>query len=171
MRRLALFAFCTGLATATFAQAQVQQPAAAEAEALSRRYIAALHMDQSLKPMMLSMTEVMVEQQAKRHPNLSDAQRKQLTGAINAAIQDVYDKGLFDKMADKMIPGMVAVFSVGELKALAEFYESPTGQSIVGKLPAFGQIGGKAVAELMPEMQKDLEARIVKNVEALKLND
>lgn len=174
MRILALTMFCLGLAAAGVAEAQVQVAPVApspEAEALSRRYIEALHMEQSLKPMILSMTEAMVEQQTQRYPRLTDAQKKQVAGAINTAVQEVYDKGLIDKMAEKMIPGMTAVFSVDELKALAEFYESPTGQSIVGKLPAFGQISSKAIVQLMPEMQQELQGRILKNIEALKLGD
>jgi hypothetical protein len=68
-----------------------------------------------------------------------------------------------------MVPGMATVFSVDELKALVAFYESPVGQSIIGKMPALGEISGKAVVELMPEMQADIEARVQRNIDALKL--
>lgn len=176
MRRLGLIVFLAGLATAGLAEAgqKPPEPAAApaapspEAEALARRYIAAMHMEQSMKPMLLTMTDAMIKQQAQRYPNLTESQRAQLTQAVMSAVEDSYNQDLLGRMADKMIPGMATVFSVDELRALAEFYESPTGQAIVAKMPAFGKISARAVIELMPEMQNDLQARIAKNVEALK---
>ncbi|PHY20003.1 hypothetical protein CSW59_09130 [Caulobacter sp. BP25] len=154
------------------AEAKVQASAAApsaEAMALTRRYIAAMRMEQSMKPMMLSMVDAMIEQQAQRYPNLNDDQRKRLAGAVMAAVEDVYNNGLMARIADKMAPGMATVYSVDELKALVAFYESPIGQGIIEKMPALGQISGRAIMELLPEMQNDLQSRIVKNVEALNL--
>ena len=175
MRALGLIVFCAGLAASgmTEAKAQAAAPAvapSAEAMALTRRYIAAMHMDQSMKPMMLSMVDAMVKQQAQRYPNLTAAQRERLAGAVMAAVTDAYNDGLMTRMADKMAPGIATVFSIDELKALVDFYESPKGQAIIGKMPALGEISGRAVMEMVPEMQNDLQARIVKNVEALKLD-
>jgi hypothetical protein len=44
---------------------------------------------------------------------------------------------------------MIAVFSVEELNALAAFYGSPVGQSIVTKFPVY-------MAEVMPVIQLEL---------------
>jgi hypothetical protein len=169
MRKLALLAFCGALIATSGAFAQSTAQPSAEALALTRRYLAAMHMDTSMKPMLLSMTGQMVRQQAQRYPNLNDAQRERLAAAINEAVNDAYDQGLLERMAEKMVPGMATAFSVDELKALVAFYESPVGQSIIGKMPALGEISGKAVVELMPEMQADIEARVQKNIDALKL--
>lgn len=137
--------------------------------ALTRRYITAMHMDESMKPMMLSMMDAMIKQQAQRYPKLTDEQRKRLAGAVMAAVEEAYNDGLMARIADKMAPGIATVYSVDELKALVTFYESPMGQGIIKKMPALGEISGRAVMELLPEMQNDLQARIVKNVEALDL--
>lgn len=169
MRKLALLTFCCALIAASGAFAQSSPQPSPEAVALTRRYLAAMHMDTSLKPMVLSMTGQMVRQQAERYPKLNDAQRERLAAAINEAVAEAYNEGLLEKMAEKMVPGMATVFSIDELKALVAFYESPLGQSIIGKMPALGEISGKAVVELMPEMQADMEARVQKNLEALKL--
>lgn len=174
VRVLGVLVFCAGLTVGGLVEAKVQvsgPPVApfAEAMALTRRYIAAMRMEQSMKPMMLSMVDAMVQQQAQRYPNLTDEQRKRLAGAVMAAVEEVYSDGLMAKITDKMAPGVATVYSVDELKALVTFYESPMGRTIVDKMPALGEVSGRAVMELLPEMQNDLQTRIVKNVEALNL--
>ena len=52
---------------------------------------------------------------------------------------------------------MAEVFTAGELDALAVFYGSPVGQSIVAKFPVY-------MAEIMPVIQREL-ARAVREVE------
>lgn len=153
------------------APAAVQAEPSAKALALTRRYIAAMHMDASMKPMLGGMLETMTAQRMAGLPDLTDTQRSQLTGALNEAMMESLDDGLMTKLMDRMIPGFASVYSEAELQALVDFYEGPMGQAIVAKMPALGPIAGKAAAEAMPEIQADLEARIKTKLQALKFLD
>lgn len=153
------------------APAAVQAEPSAKALALTRRYIAAMHMDASMKPMLGGMLETMTAQRMAGLPDLTDTQRSQLRGALNEAMMESLDDGLMTKLMDRMIPGFASVYSEEELQALVDFYEGPMGQAIVAKMPALGPIAGKAAAEAMPEIQADLEARIKTKLQALKFLD
>lgn len=166
-----------GAGGAFAADAPAPAPAAAQAEpsakalALTRRYIAAMHMDASMKPMLGGMLEAMTAQRMARLPDLTDTQRSQLTSALNESMMESLDDGLMTKLMDRMIPAFASVYSEEELQALVDFYEGPMGQAIIAKMPALGPIAGKAAAEAMPEMQADLEKRFKAKIEALKFLD
>jgi hypothetical protein len=143
----------------------------AKALALTRRYIAAMHMDASMKPMLGGMLEAMTAQRVAGLPDLTDTQRSQLTSALNEATMESLDDGLLTKLMDRMVPGFASVYSEEELQAMVDFYEGPMGQAIVAKMPTLGPIAGKAAVEAMPEMQADLEKRFKAKIEALKFLD
>jgi hypothetical protein len=165
MKRFAVVAFaalCLAAGSSQAAQAaqQPSPPAVAtpspRALALTKRYIAALHIDQSMKPMMQSMLGPMLEQQAKANPNLTDEQRK----AVRETLEEFVGGDMMNQVLDRTTPVYATIFSEDELQSLVDFYESPKGQSIVGKMPQMGPAMGKIMVEMMPQIQAQIAKRI-----------
>lgn len=135
---------------------------------LARRYIVALDMKKSVMPMMDGLTDAMLEQKLSEL-ELPEAKKPAVAKALKAAIADTMDEVMIGKMATALQPALAETFTDEELQAMVDFYESPVGRSIIAKMPAFGQVSGGAMAKLMPEMQADLEKRIVENLSTLDL--
>lgn len=162
---VAFAALCVLAGPAQAAQDPSPAPAAAapspRAMALAKRYMAALHVDQSMKPMMQSMIGPLLDEQAKANPNLTDEQRK----AIRETLQEFVGGDLMDDIMQRSLPIYASIFSEDELQALAEFYESPRGQSIVAKMPLLGPAMGRIMVEVMPEMRAKLTQRICEKLD------
>jgi hypothetical protein len=164
MKRLIVAAFAVACLAAGSAQAQQASPPpvaatvtpSPKALALTKRYIAALHVDQTMKPMMQSMMGPMLDEQERANPNLTDAQRK----AIRETVQEFVGGDMMDDILERMTPAYATIFSEDELQALVDFYESPTGQSIIGKMPQMGPVAAKVMVEIMPEIRVQLAQRI-----------
>jgi hypothetical protein len=173
--------FVLGVAVASPVIAADAQPApvaavgapapSAKALALTRRYVAALHMNESFKPMMNSLMTSMLQQQAASHPDLTEQQRNLMVGAVTEAMSESLDAGMLDKVMESMVPAFATVFTEDELQALVDFYEGPMGQKIVAKMPALGPLAAKATAEVMPELQRDLAQRVQTKIAGLKILD
>jgi hypothetical protein len=153
------------------AEASVAPAPSAKALALTRRYVAALHMNESFKPMMNSLMTSMLQQQIARHPDLGEQQRNLVVGAVTEAMSESLDAGMLDKLMESMVPAFATVFTEDELQALVDFYEGPMGQRIVAKMPALGPLAAKAAANVMPELQRDLEQRVSTKIAGLKILD
>lgn len=160
----AALALVVSLACASAALAETSQ----KRLDLARRYIVALDMKKSLMPMMDSMTDVMLQQKM-AELDLPEAKRSMVAKALKSAIADAMDEVMLEKMAGALEPALAEIFTDVELQAMVDFYESPVGRSIVAKMPAFGAASGPAMAKLMPEMQADLQKRIIENLSAIDL--
>lgn len=174
MKRFVVVAFAALCLAAGSAQAaepvQASAPVAAapspKALALTRRYLAALHMKDNFRPMMNGLMKSMLDQQT-ASSELKPEQRALVVRAVTEAFDESMQAGMLDKMMEAMVPSMATVFSEDELQALVDFYEGPKGQAIVGKMPAFGQVAGVEMMKFMPEMQADLKARVTAKMQAL----
>jgi len=174
MKRFVAVAFAALCLVAGAAQAaEPTPPAAAEAApspkavALIRRYLAAMHMKESFRPMMDSMMSGMLAQQAKSYPGLTPEQAVAVNAAVKEAFDESLNAGLLDKMMEAMVPSMARVFSEDELQALVDFYESPKGQAVIAKMPEFGRVAGLEMGKFVPEMQADLQKRVQQKLSAL----
>jgi hypothetical protein len=162
MKRLvaiAIAAFCV-LANPAQAAQQASPPAAAtpspRALALAKRYIDALHVDQTMKPMLQGMIGPVLDEQARANPNLTDAQRK----AVREAVEEFMGGDMMNDILDRMTPVYATTFSEDELQALVDFYESPKGQSIVAKMPGMGPAMARIMVEMMPEIRAGMTKRV-----------
>jgi len=166
----ALAVLCLAAGSAQAAEpVRASTPAVApspKALALTRRYLAALHMKDNFRPMMNGLMKSMLDQQA-ASSELKPEQRALVVRAVTEAFDESMQAGMLDRMMEAMVPSMATVFSEDELQALVDFYESPKGQAIVGKMPAFGQLAGVEMMKFMPEMQADLKARVTAKMQAL----
>ena len=146
------------------AQAPAAPPAAAvnpRAEALVRRYLAAIHFEQLLDTMMGATIPVMTENLSKQYPSLTPEQREQ----IGAVVRDTMREDFTPKMLAKMVPIYAQTFSESELEAMVAFYESPAGQSIMKKTPSLAPKSAEVARELLPSMQQDVMARLCAKID------
>lgn len=146
-------------------------PVAASAEpsekalALTRRMVAAMHVEETMVPMMRSMSHQQFEGAFAQQKGLNDAQKAALSRAISEAIEETYDDGLMQKIMEKLIPAYAEVYTEEELQAMVDFYESPIGQSVLRKMPQLGAVAGKSMSEMMPAMMADMNAKMTKKLE------
>jgi hypothetical protein len=142
------------------------QPSAKTLE-LTRRVVAAMHVEQTMAPMMRGMMQQQMQMIVAQRKNLSEQQRTLLTGALTEAVGEMMDSGLMTTVMEKLIPAYAEVYSDEELQAMLDFYESPIGQSVLMKMPRLGPAATRAMIEITPKIQADLEQRVTKKLEGL----
>jgi hypothetical protein len=162
---VALASFCLMAGSAHAQQLPAPAPAAAatpspRALALTKRYIAALHINETMKPMMKSMFGPVMDEQMRTYPNVTDEQRK----AARETIEDFIGGDLMDEVLERMTPIYATAFSEDELQALVDFYESPNGQSIVRKMPLIGPAAARVVVEMAPQIRAEVAQRMCKKL-------
>jgi hypothetical protein len=140
----------------------------AKALALTKRMVAAMHMQETMVPMLRNMMAQQADAIAVNQKSLNDKQKAMLRDAVRESMEDVFDGGFMQQLMDKLTPAYAEVYSEEELQAMVDFYESPIGQSILRKMPQLGTIASKSVAELLPKMQAEMVAKMSKRMEAIK---
>ncbi|AGH97390.1 DUF2059 domain-containing protein [Micavibrio aeruginosavorus] len=101
----------------------------AETTAAAKRYVDAV-------PSQKMVDEMLDQFKSNDQINLTESDIAAIRGAVNAANLDAV-----------MIDAMAKHFTVDEINALADFYTSATGKSIMKKMPAY-------MNEVMPTIQK-----------------
>lgn len=139
-------------------------PAAAEPSArsmeLARRYVKALHMENTVGTMMGNMAPMMLDRLAQR---LNAQVHPELKTAYAEAVEET-TRAMTPKMIDAMLPALAETFTEAELEAAVTYYESAQGQSLMAKMPAYMARATPAMMALTPELEADLEARLCKKV-------
>lgn len=138
-----------------------------QALALIRRVINALHVEESMAPMMNNIMQVQVQQIVAQNPKLTDQQKRQIADALGEVVTETLKEGMMSELMEKFIPVYAEVFSEDELRAMAEFYESPVGQSIMRKMPLMGPQAGRIAAEEMPRIQAAMNKKFQAKMEAM----
>lgn len=137
-------------------QAAPVAPVPEKARACAVRYNAAMHMDDTMAGLMRGLMPVMLDQ-------IQQGSGKPLSPADKANMVDAMAESasiMGPKLQDALIPAMLETFSEQEICALAAFYESPEGQGVVARMPAYSQATSSAVRDFMPAFQADMIARI-----------
>ena len=154
---LAAALFATG-AMAQTAPAASPPPSARQLE-LAHRYMAAAHMDKTMDAMMAQMKPMMMAAVPK-DSKLSEADRQAI-----ADISSDMSREMMSKILARMEPIMAETFTEKELTDLTNFYESPTGQSMINKMPVMMGKLLPTMAELMPQMQREMRTRICARID------
>lgn len=143
----------------------VVTPAAAQSSAktleLARRYTAAVRLDKMMDSMMAGMVPGMMDQMAQRRGVVLDERLR--AAFVEASRESV--RAMTPKMIDVMVPVIAESFTEAELAAAVAYYESPPGQSLMDKMPAYMAKASPAMTKLMPEMQDDLMQRFCTKVD------
>jgi hypothetical protein len=128
-----------------------------QAVALVRRYLAAIHFERTMDSMQAAMLPVVVEQARRSNPNLTADDQQMLVDVVGHVMRDK----MLPKMIDQMIPIYATTFTVPELEAMVNFYESPVGRSIADKTPALAPKSAEITRALMPEMMGEMLKELV----------
>ena len=149
---------CVHAATpADRAPAAAAAPAAnPEAEALVRRYLAAVHFERTMDSMQAAMLPVIAAQTA-RSNNLTADDQKMVVDIVRQVMRDK----MMPKMIERMVPIYAQTFTLAELQAMVSFYESPTGRAITDKFPTLAPRSAAITRELMPEMMGEVMREII----------
>jgi hypothetical protein len=128
-----------------------------EAEALVRRYFAAIHFERTMDVVQAAMLPVIAEQTAREHPALTDQDREMIAEVVRKVMRDK----VMPQMIDRMVPIYAAAFTRDELEAMVAFYESPLGRSITDKAPSLAPKSAQIVRDLMPTMSREVMTEII----------
>jgi hypothetical protein len=141
------------------------QPAASAAKLdLARRYYAAMHMDRSMAAMMRSMTPAMMASIAKSNPSLTPEQRTAIAEATTES-----STAMLGGIVDRLTPIIADTFTEQELRDLVGFYEGPTGQAVVAKMPVIMARFAPQMSEVMSQLQVDVRSRVCAKTDCSKL--
>lgn len=132
--------------------------------ALAKRYYGAMHMERTMDGMMRSMVPVISQSIAKANPNLTEQER---TAVAEAATESA--AAASTRIVDRITPIIAETFTEQELRDLVNFYEGPTGQAIVDKMPTVMAKFAPQMKELVPEMEADSRQRICARIDCSKL--
>lgn len=158
MRRLILSAgLSIGLLVSPVASAAAEAgPAAkiaapsAHATDLARRYIKAMRMEEA-------MTVVFSQFDPLMGLDASVAEKIDRRAMQEAMVESI---GLIlPKWSEALIPHVAAAFTEQELEAMVSFYESPIGQSVIGKSHVLAKPSMEIMQALTPDMSEDMLAR------------
>jgi hypothetical protein len=122
---------------------------------LARKLFAEMRMEQLMGSMVRQMAPAMIEQSRKRNPSLSAADAQVISDAMAASMDD-----LMKKVTERSIPLYASTFSEKELQDLVDFYDSPTGQAMLAKMPVLMSKIAPMVTALTPDMVADMTKRI-----------
>jgi hypothetical protein len=146
-----------GATPAVCADAATPNPRSLE---LAHKLFTEMHMDQMMINMMHQMAPAMIAQQRKVNPNLTDQEAKAISEAATESASN-----LMQKVIDRSIPLYAATFTEKELQDLVNFYDSPSGQAMLAKMPALTAKMGPIMTDLMPEMTADMTQRICSKID------
>lgn len=123
--------------------------------ALAKHLFAEMHMDQMMSDMMKNMVPAVVEQARKANPSLSADQAQAITDVASQSAM-----AMMDKLVDRMIPLYASTFTEKELRDSLAFYDGPSGQAMLSKMPLLMSKMTPMMIEMMPEMQADMRQRL-----------
>jgi hypothetical protein len=146
---------------AAVAAAPAPSPHALE---LAQRYIRATRMEQTMGRVMDQMMPAMLNQMLSNNPNVTEEQKHQITATVSEAASEA-SKAFFHKYFEKATVVIAQTYTETELEKLAEFFESPIGQSMMDKTPLLTQRIQGVAMELLPAFQADMQTRLCAKVD------
>ncbi len=131
----------------------------ARARACSTRYIKAMRMEEMMRSMMDGMIPAMTASMAESDDLSPDARKMIAEVAVESTM------AIVPEMLADLEPLMVKHFTETEICALADFYSSPTGQSLTSKMPAFTAESGNLTVKYLPLMRQEMMKRLCERVD------
>ena len=132
---------------------------------LAKKLFADMHMDTMMTSALSQMTPALVAQMRQSNPNLSEAEARIITDVVTASTSD-----MIHKVMDRAAPLYAETFTEKELQDLTDFYNTPSGQAMLAKMPVLMSKMTPIVTELMPEMTADIRTRLCAKVACPKTN-
>jgi len=155
-RTLAALAAAAALtASAPITYAQPTPPAAAEAPidpaqlALARHLMSLTLGQMNFGAILRSMSASMMDAVHKQNPSADPAVLRRVQAAMDKAMSDITPE-----LMDDIAKGYARHLSRKEMEDSIAFYESPSGQSILHKMPQVMQEVGPMMVKYVPRMQR-----------------
>lgn len=157
---------CAGAIVQPFASMAIAaEPTAPEpssaALACAKRYNKALHVEETMAGLMKGMLPAIIEQERLRSGHGLTTEQETLIA--EAMVEST--AAMAPEMLDRLAPAMAATFTERELCALADFYGSTEGQTIIAKMPAYSAASSQAMMDFMPIFQRDMLARLCQKLD------
>ncbi len=140
--------------------AEPAPPPSARALDCAARYNKAMRIEETMSGRMRAMIPIMMQQEEDEAG--SPLTEDQKAGVVEALVESATFYGPI--LLERLLPAMTETFTESELCAMAVFYESPEGQAIVTKMPAFSQASSRIIGDIMPEMVEDMRQRVCKRI-------
>lgn len=164
MRVLLVLAAVAAMAAGPVMAAEAPKTVASDTavkQELVRRYFRVLDFEKLMDGMIATMIPVMTEQTARRNPQLTPEQRDLINDVVREAMREV----MTPRIIEASVELYAEAFTEPELRALVSFYESPEGRSIIQKMPAMMPKAAALTRDLMPEMEKEVTARVCARID------
>lgn len=164
MSRLATLAVCAAVLSSSVASPVLAAEPAAKAStaaalACAERYMKALDMEKTMLALMNGMMPAMMAQ-------MPESERVDAT--VKAKVLEAVNEGVLavlPQMLEDMTPALAVHFTETEVCAMADFYDSPTGRSIIAKMPAYTQETSVLSAKFVPLMQREMMTRLCQKID------
>lgn len=170
IRTAGAFALGMGTLAAALPAQAAEAPAADVGADLAARTAAAaklvevMHLGNQLDAMMPQLIGLMMGTMMRGNTGHEDEVRTILTEEFNAAFSG--QKAAFlDNYRDIYAKNL----SLGEIKAMTDFYGSPTGQSVLSKMPKINEDGMAGGATIGRKAAQQALPRIIQRMQAVKL--
>lgn len=124
--------------------------------ALAREYIRESHIDAAMRGMFANMARNMPQFSP---DSATDAKARQFVNSFSVGMD-----AALPMLMDAMTQTTARVFTTQELKDLVAFYGSPSGQSMVAKMPAMMQQLVPQLFQMMPKVYEIAEADYCRHV-------
>ncbi len=164
MSRLVSLAACaavlsSSIATPVLAAEPTAKAPSAAAMACAERYMAALDMEKMMLALMNGMMPALMAQMP-GNDQVDSAMKAKVLEAVNESVVAV-----LPEMLKEMTPALTVHFSEAEVCAMADFYGSPTGRSIIAKMPVYTQETSAVSARFVPLMQREMLTRLCQKID------
>jgi hypothetical protein len=129
---------------------QASAPVDPERLALAREYVRESHIDAAMRGMFANMARSMPQLSA---DSATDAKARQFVNSFSVGMD-----AALPMLMDATTQATARVFTTRELKDLVAFYGSPSGQSMVAKMPMLMQQVTPLVFQILPKVYGVAEA-------------
>lgn len=127
---------------------------------MAKHLFSVLHMDRTIDQTMRTMVPAMLEQLRKTNPSLTAERSQIVADSVTEAVGPI-----MTKMIARSIPFYATTFSARELRDMIDFYEGPSGQAMLNKMPLITAKITPMMAEILPEMTAEVDRRVCAKID------
>jgi hypothetical protein len=145
-----------------FAQAQIDAASKQDVEDMMQLTGARDRMPLIYSAMASQLASDFADRYRQQHPNANPAEVQKATADATERIQAMLKAIPTDELLDAMIPVYQKYFTHSDIKAINEFYESPTGQKMLKNMNSMMMEAMQAAQGVMKKRMPEIQAQIEK---------
>jgi hypothetical protein len=154
-----------GLAQTSAAAADAAPAPSAHSIELAKRFFVVTHVDALMDTLMANLLPSVIQSETKRLPNASPEFVAAVTEASLSATREWAPKYM-----DRVAVEYARVFTDQELEGAIAFYESPTGKSLIAKMPKLAPVATRIALAMQPELIQMIQERTCKKIDCSALD-